>query len=115
MRASKLKVFQKRLEDKRRELLSGVRERSASTMEAAGGTLDIADQAAHAYTKEFLLSLGDVERRLLRLVDAALDKIKQKNYGKCEKCGEEIGEKRLEALPFARHCVPCQEEEEENQ
>ena len=45
-------------------------------------------------------------------VDAALDKIRQNSYGLCEKCGEEIGEKRLEALPFARYCIACQEEEE---
>ena len=42
----------------------------------------------------------------------ALDKIRRKNYGLCEKCGEPVGEKRLEALPFAKLCIRCQEEEE---
>jgi DnaK suppressor protein len=74
--------------------------------------LDLADQAASAYTKEFLLSLGDAERRLLRQVDAALEKIRLRTYGTCEKCGEEIAMKRLEALPFAEFCIACQEEEE---
>jgi len=73
---------------------------------------DIADQASSAYTKEFLLAIGDTERRLLKQVDEALYKIRQEKFGLCEGCGEMIGERRLEALPFARLCIACQEEEE---
>lgn len=112
MRASKLKELEKRLLEKRKELLSGVRTRNATRFEAGSDTLDIADQAANSYTKEFLLSLGDAERRLLRQVDAALEKIRLRTYGTCEKCDDEIAIKRLEALPFATYCIACQEEEE---
>ncbi len=112
MRSSKLKELEKRLLEKRKELLSGVRTRNATRFETHSGTLDIADQAASAYTKEFLLSLGDAERRLLRQVDAALEKIRLRAYGTCEKCGQEIAIKRLEAVPFAKYCIACQEEEE---
>jgi len=113
VKATKLKVLQRRLQEKRKELISGVRTRSATSLQAGDDAIqDIADQAASAYTKEFLLSLGDAERRLLRQVDAALDKMRQNTYGRCEKCGEEISEKRLEALPFATYCIACQEEEE---
>ena len=112
VRVSKVKELEKQLLQKRKGLLSGVRARSATRLETESGALDLADQAANAYTKEFLLSLGDAERRLLRQVDAALDKIRLRTYGKCEKCGEEIAIRRLEALPFAEYCIPCQEEEE---
>ncbi|MFQ5962247.1 MAG: TraR/DksA family transcriptional regulator [Candidatus Methylomirabilales bacterium] len=112
MRASKLKELEKQLLEKRKGLLTGVRSRNVTRFETHSGTLDLADQAANAYTKEFLLSLGDAERRLLRQVDAALEKIRLRTYGTCEKCGEEIAIKRLEALPFAEHCIACQEEEE---
>ncbi len=113
MQTSKLELFKQRLLEKRRALLSEVRERKATTMEAGSdGIQDIADQASTAYTKEFLLSIGDAERRLLRQVDEALEKIAGGRYGLCEKCGEEIHEKRLEALPFAKYCISCQEEEE---
>ena len=113
MKATKLKVLQRRLLEKRKELISGVRTRSATSLQAGDDAIqDIADQAASAYTKEFLLSLGDAERRLLRQVDAALDKMRQNTYGRCETCGEEISEKRLDALPFATYCIACQEEEE---
>ena len=49
---------------------------------------------------------------MLKQVDEALHKIRQDSYGLCEACGEMIGERRLEALPFARLCIACQEEEE---
>jgi DnaK suppressor protein len=41
-------------------------------------------------------------------VIAALQKIDDGSFGNCERCGETIGDKRLEALPFARHCIDCQ-------
>lgn len=113
MEAAKLDELKKKLIEKRKELISGMRESSTWGIEAGNdGTQDIADQASSAYTKEFLLSIGDNERKLLKLVDAALEKIRQNTYGKCEKCGSPIAEKRLEALPFARFCLPCQEAEE---
>lgn len=112
MRASKLKELEKWLLDKRKGLLSGVRAQATNLETGSGGILDLADQAANAYTKEFLLSLGDADRRTLRQVDAALEKIRLGTYGKCEKCEGEIGIKRLEALPFAEYCISCQEEEE---
>jgi DnaK suppressor protein len=114
LRAAMLERLRQRLLSKRRELLSGVREQHANSLESGGdGIQDIADQATTAYTKEFLLSIGDAERQLLKQVDAALEKIRLKKYGQCERCGDPIGEKRLEALPFARFCIACQEEEEE--
>ncbi len=92
--------------------MSGVRAQASNLETAGSGTLDLADQAANAYTKEFLLSLGDADRRLLRQVDSALEKIRLRTFGKCEKCEGEIAVKRLEAVPFAEYCISCQEEEE---
>lgn len=113
LKASTLEKLRQRLLAKRKDLLSGVRVASVGSIEARGdGIQDIADQASSAYTKEFLLSIGDAERRLLKQVDDALERIRLKTYGACEKCGELIGEKRLEALPFAKLCIQCQEEEE---
>ena len=76
---------------------------------------DLGDQANTAYTREFFFELGNGDRRLLRDVVAALQKIDDGSFGNCERCGETIADKRLEALPFARHCIDCQRlvEEEE--
>jgi DnaK suppressor protein len=114
LKGQKLEKFKQRLVAKRKELVSEVRGSNVGSLETnADGIQDIADQASSAYTKEFLLSIGDAERRMLRQVDEALDKIRQDTYGLCESCGEMINERRLEALPFARLCIKCQEKEEE--
>jgi len=44
----------------------------------------------------------------LRDINAALENIKNKKYGKCEDCGKDIDEKRLEVNPAARFCMKCQ-------
>lgn len=49
----------------------------------------------------------EVER--LREVDEALTRIERGEYGHCEECGDDIPAKRLQAIPWARFCVPCQE------
>ena len=114
MKAAMVERLKQKLLQKRRALINEVREKHANNLEGGSdGTQDIADQATTAYTKEFLLSIGDAERQLLKQVDAALEKIRLKKFGQCERCGETIGEKRLEALPFARFCIACQEEEEQ--
>jgi DnaK suppressor protein len=71
-------------------------------------TKDLGDQANTAYTREFQFELGNGDRRLLREVMTALRKLDEGGFGECERCGEPIGEKRLEALPFARYCIECQ-------
>jgi DnaK suppressor protein len=113
LKGAKVEKFRQRLLAKRKELLNGVRGSAVKSLESTSEEIqDIADQASSAYTKEFLLSIGDTERRLLKQVDEALIKIREDTYGLCEACGEMISERRLEALPFARLCIACQEEEE---
>ena len=51
----------------------------------------------------------------LRKIDAALERIKNDEYGDCEVCGEEINPKRLEARPTATYCIACKEAEEKNE
>lgn len=59
-----------------------------------------------------LMTLGDNERRELDDIDIALGKIGDGSYGECEACGELVGNDRLEAMPTARLCKKCKEEEE---
>ena len=67
----------------------------------------------NSYAKEFLLSLTELDRKQLILVEEALRRIDRGEYGRCQQCGEEINRKRLEVQPWARHCVRCQELEEQ--
>jgi RNA polymerase-binding transcription factor len=109
MKKDRLAHFRKTLVDKRRQLEDEV---GRSTLYAKGheddSIKDLGDQATTAYTREFLFELGNGDRRLLREVMIALRKLDEGGFGDCERCGDPIADKRLEALPFARYCIGCQ-------
>jgi DnaK suppressor protein len=116
MRKDRLAQFKKRLLDKQRQLTEEVGRTALYGKDQEDDSIkDLGDQANTAYTREFFFELGNGDRRLLRDVVSALQRIEDGSYGSCERCGEPIAEKRLEALPFARHCIACQRlvEEEE--
>ncbi len=74
---------------------------------------DSADQAAAEYERQTLAHKADVARQsIMRLTDA-LKRISQGNFGECAQCGAEIEMKRLEAVPWARYCLKCQEAREQ--
>jgi DnaK suppressor protein len=107
-------TYKKRLLSKQEELLHTVTKSEQDGREAdEEGTQDIADKAANAYTKEFLFHQSDDNRRMLQLVNEALDRLKGGSYGLCVSCHEEVQAKRLEAVPWARHCIECQEKQEQ--
>jgi DnaK suppressor protein len=47
------------------------------------------------------------------MVDGALERIREGSFGECIACGDEINPKRLEAVPWTRHCIECQEKAEQ--
>jgi DnaK suppressor protein len=106
----KAKTFQDKLMERRVSLVGQVQAAEAYSRERdAEATQDPADMAANAYTKELLMSMSTNDRQLLDSIDAALDRLQDGEYGKCINCGEPILEKRLEAVPWARHCIRCQD------
>ena len=106
--------YKKRLLAKQEELLRLVSKTEQDGRQAdEEATQDIADKAASSYTKEFLFHQSDENRRTLQLVNEALDRIKTGSYGLCTACQEEVQVKRLEAVPWARHCIECQEKQDE--
>ncbi len=70
---------------------------------------DIADRAASSSHKEFLFAQSRAERQMLNQVESALLHIREGSFGVCTTCGEDISPKRMEAVPWAVHCVKCQE------
>jgi DnaK suppressor protein len=70
---------------------------------------DIADQAVQSYQKELIFSQGTNGHAQLNLVRQALHRLQDGTFGECMHCGEEIGPKRLEALPWTPYCIACQE------
>ncbi|MEY2414527.1 MAG: DnaK suppressor protein [Acidobacteriaceae bacterium] len=114
MDKKKLDYFKKRLETRQQEL-----RRTVSRTEQDGRTVDedsaqdIADRAASSYTKEFLFHQSNNDRQLLAMVEGALSRIREGSFGECIACGKEINAKRLEAVPWTRHCIECQEKVEQ--
>ncbi len=106
-------LLKKKLQEKRRALVAAyITNKNYGRDTEGGDTQDIADKATNAYTKEFLYSLSNTDRQILQMVDEALARIKKGTYGVCIECGEKMIPKRLEAVPWARHCISCQEREE---
>jgi DnaK suppressor protein len=112
----KMKTFKESLEKKKQEILETFTKNKSYGMEADGeATQDIADKAANSYTKEFLFSLTTSERDLLQQVDEALVRIAERTYGVCASCEDAMNLKRLEAVPWARLCISCQQKQESDQ
>ena len=114
MEKKRLEQFKKRLEarqhDLRRLVSRNVQDGRAADEQAAQ---DIADKAANSYTKEFLFHQSHNDRQLLQLVEEALERIRAGSYGECVNCGNELNTKRLEAVPWTRYCIACQEKVEQ--
>ena len=109
----KVKSYRDRLLERRESLFSQVTEAEMSSRERdLEATQDPADMAANAYTKELLISMSANDRKLLTLIDEALERVEGGEYGECVNCGEPVAEKRLDAVPWARYCLKCQDLQE---
>ncbi len=71
-----------------------------------------ADLGSETYERQKDLGLKDNVNVLLTKINHALDRIKNKSYGRCEICDKPIDEDRLEAVPYATLCVTCKNREE---
>jgi|SRR5579884_3516117 DnaK suppressor protein len=110
MDKKKLETFRKRLEERQQSLRKTVsRTEEDGRIAADQDAADIADRATSSYTKEFLFSQSNNDRQLLQMVETALQRIREGTFGECVSCGNEINPKRLEAVPWTRYCIECQE------
>ncbi|HZT59806.1 MAG TPA: TraR/DksA family transcriptional regulator [Pyrinomonadaceae bacterium] len=108
-----MKSYRDKLLARRESLFSQVTEAEMSSRERdLEATQDPADMAANAYTKELLISMSANDRVLLQLIDEALARVERGEFGECINCGEPVSEKRLDAVPWARYCLKCQDLQE---
>ena len=105
----RLRSHQKQLE---RSMLTAVQQGRQAVAE---DTLDVADQAVFSYQKEMLFSQGTEGHSQLTLVRLALERLEDGTFGECMHCSRQIGEKRLEALPWTPYCIDCQEKIEQGE
>lgn len=112
--ARELAPYKKRLLLKQRELMQAYAAFKGDSQAAMDdGTEDYIDYAVSSYAKEFMLSLTEMDRRQLRLVEEALRRIERRDYGRCLNCGTVVPPPRLEVAPWAQYCVRCQELDEQ--
>jgi len=71
---------------------------------------DSVDQSANIAENELSLRRNNKDRALLRMIESALGRIRDGNFGQCQSCGREIDVKRLTAVPWAGNCIQCQED-----
>ena len=121
MNREKLMHYRKLLENERRELQStiqsfkdqGIHENMNDvTGELSAYDQHPADYGSQMFEREKDIGLFQSLENQLNLVDQALAKIEQGNYGTCEQCKKPISEARLNVLPYAQLCVECKREEE---
>jgi RNA polymerase-binding transcription factor DksA len=115
------KKFEKLLvemREKKLEYITTLRELAISrTQRDASGDISAftshpADISTESDEREKVASLITRETLSLNELDAALERIRDASYGKCDTCGGDIPPARLQALPFATLCVKCQAEAE---
>ena len=70
---------------------------------------DAAERASIFASKEFFFAHSTQGRQRLQMVSEALERIEDGSYGQCAACAGEINGKRLEAVPWTRYCLQCQE------
>ena len=74
------------------------------------GRLADDDQAQVLQHESVSVELNNLDYGKLRMIEEALDRLASGDYGQCLGCEQDIPPKRLKAVPWARYCVPCQEE-----
>jgi len=114
MDKKRLDYYKKRLLTRRDELVKTITRTEEEGRQADDDpTVDLADKAANSYTKEFLFGQTSTDRSILNMIDEALKRIRINQYGESAICHEEMQQKRLEAVPWAKNCISCQEKMEQ--
>jgi DnaK suppressor protein len=101
-------TYRQMLLDKRERVISGMGVKFDTI--AKMGRVAEEDQAQLSHDEFVSLRLNSLDYGQLRLVEEALDRVQSGDFGVCLACEQPIPSKRLQALPWARYCVPCQEE-----
>jgi len=107
MNAKQVEYFRNMLSEWRRELMEQVDRTVNHLQDEASNFPDELDRATREEELGIELRTRDRERRLIRKINEAIDRIDQQDYGYCDTCGVEIGLRRLEARPTATQCVDC--------
>ena len=110
-----LKVIEKKLTDKKNDILATIEREELeeiSDHESENVIGDIIDTANSAYESQLIEKLSENEQKKLHEINEALKRIEEGVYGRCVVCGKQIEDKRLVAIPEAKKCIECKTREE---
>lgn len=107
MNKSDTKKIKDRLLVEREQLYNKLKGNDLSVDDAE--TPDPVDLAVRNYSKNVMLAVSENESRQFVLINEAIERLDKDEYGDCQNCEKEINPKRLEAVPWARYCLNCQE------
>lgn len=113
MNSEQLERFKSRLQGMLNELHGEVVDTVTDMRSEAEPFPDPNDRASLESERNLTLRIRDRERKLRSKIEEALARIGDGTFGICESCGEEIGQKRLEARPVTTLCVACKESQED--
>jgi DnaK suppressor protein len=115
MDSKKIKDTRRRLSSEYENLIKSInRNRLATEQIKLENTEDEGDLATISHDRELLYHLHESDFQRLRFIQEALKALERGQYGDCVRCGEDINEKRLLAVPWTRLCIRCQEETEKD-
>src|SRR6266566_5906793 len=118
MSQSRYSELKQMLQARRREIQAEVQGKMRGVREEGtwGGklneVLDAVESAEADIQEDLEFALVQMKSETLNKINDALGRLEQGTYGNCFECGDEIGEKRLKALPFAVRCKDCEEAKE---
>ncbi len=116
MDAKRIKESRRRLSVEYENLIKSINRNRAATAETRiENTDDEGDLATISHERELLHSLHESDLARLKFVRQAMKAIDGRQYGECTRCGEDINQKRLDAVPWTTMCLRCQEETEAEQ
>lgn len=107
MNKEQLELFRTQLMAKKQEIMMDAGKTLSEMTDQTSNVPDPNDRATLESGRSFELRIRDRERKLLSKIDEAIARIDDGSYGVCEDCGEEIGQKRLEARPVTTLCIDC--------
>jgi DnaK suppressor protein len=108
----RLEFFRSLLNEQMKELIEEAAKTVNDMTVTEGEFPDPTDRASWESDRNFLLKIRERERKLITKIGEALARLEEGAFGICERCGEEISEKRLEARPVTTLCIKCKEEQE---
>jgi DnaK suppressor protein len=105
-----LRQFRQMLEQKSEQLRAQIGHTGVNpALQIHADPYDTADFAEKSHEEWLFIQRNTFDTELLREIEGALGRLRDGSYGTCQDCGMPVSRKRLEAVPWARYCVSCQE------